>query len=69
MIFNLKPEQPYIELNKLLQIFKIAQTGGHSKILIQNEEVKLNGKVETQIRKKLVKGDVIDVEGKKITIS
>jgi len=69
MIFNLKPEQAYIELNKLLQIFKITQTGGHSKILIQNEEVKLNGKVETQIRKKLVIGDVVEVEGKKITIA
>lgn len=56
---KLKEDQPYIELNKVLQIIGVAQTGGHAKILIRNEEVSVNGLVETRVRKKLVKDDLI----------
>lgn len=66
--FELKEGQPYIELNKLLQIQKIAQTGGHAKILIQNEEVKVNDETETRVRKKLVKGDIVEANAQKISI-
>ena len=59
--FELKDGQPYIQLNKLLQVMHIAQTGGHAKILIQNEEVLVNGTTEYRIRKKLVKNDQIEV--------
>jgi ribosome-associated protein len=58
--FKLKEGQPYIPLNKLLQILGFAQTGGHAKIIIQNKEVLVNGIVETRIRKKLVKSDHIE---------
>ena len=68
MTFELTEGQEFIELNKLLQIKKVAQTGGHSKILIKNEEVSVNGEVETQVRKKLRKGDVVEIEGLEITI-
>ncbi len=66
--FKLKPEQDYIELNKVLQIMQIAQTGGHAKILIQNESVLVNDTVETRVRKKLVKGDCIEVDQYSIAI-
>ena len=56
---KLKEDQSYIELNKVLQIIGVAQTGGHAKILIRNEEVSVNGLVETRVRKKLVKDDLI----------
>ena len=59
--FELKAGQPYIQLNKLLQVMHIAQTGGHAKILIQNEEVLVNGTIEFRVRKKLVKNDQIEV--------
>ncbi len=59
--FELKEGQPYIQLNNLLQVMHIAQTGGHAKILIQNEEVMVNDAIETRIRKKLVKNDQIEV--------
>jgi len=68
MIFELTEEQEFIELNKLLQIKRITQTGGHSKILIKNEEVMVNEAIETQIRKKLRKGDVISIENFEIEI-
>lgn len=65
---KLKEDQPYIELNKVLQILKIAQTGGHAKILIQNNNVKVNNEVETRVRKKLVSNDFIEIDQFRITV-
>ncbi|PCI35204.1 MAG: RNA-binding protein [Flavobacteriaceae bacterium] len=66
--FNLKEDQEYIQLNNLLQYLSIAQTGGHAKILIQNEEVFLNGEIETRIRKKIYTGDVVKLENAEIFV-
>jgi ribosome-associated protein len=68
MTFKLKENQEFIELNKVLQIMNIAQTGGHSKIMIKNEDVFVNGQTETQIRKKLRAGDVVKVDEIEILI-
>lgn len=67
--FQLKADRPFIELNKLLQILHIAQSGGHAKILILNEEVTVNGVIETRIRNKLVRSDKIMVGNYLIRIS
>ncbi|MBT8384559.1 MAG: RNA-binding S4 domain-containing protein [Bacteroidia bacterium] len=66
--FTLKEEQPYIALNKLLQILQLSQTGGHAKIMIQNGEVMVNGEIETRVRKKLAKSDVVMVGNHQIVI-
>ena len=66
--FQLKAGQPYIELNKLLKIVQLAQTVGHAKIMIQNEEVIVNGVIDTRVRKKLVKSDTIMVGDHQINI-
>lgn len=66
--FELKESQSYIQLNKLLQVMGLAQTGGHAKILIQNKEVLVNGTIETRIRKKLIKQDLIEIGGASIKI-
>lgn len=66
--FKLKEGQPFIPLNKLLQVLGIAQTGGHAKIIIQNKEVMVNGIVETRVRNKLVKSDLIEVDDYSIKI-
>ena len=66
--FKIKSGQEYITLNKLLQIMHIAQTGGHAKIMIQNEEVMVNGKVDIRVRKKLVKSDQVKVDDHLIKI-
>jgi len=68
MIFELKEDQEFIQLNNLLQVKQIAQTGGHAKILIRNEEVLVNGEIETQVRKKIRSGDVIEIDSLKIEI-
>jgi len=66
--FQLKDDQEYIQLNNLLQYLSIAQTGGHAKILIQNEEVLYNGEIETRIRKKVFSGDVITLENVEVFV-
>lgn len=64
--FKLKSE--YIELIKLLKLLGIAETGGHAKIMVEEGEVKLNGKPEFRKRAKLKSGDIVEVAGEKITI-
>ena len=58
----------YIELIKLLKLLRIAETGGHAKILVEEGEVFLNGEQEFRKRAKLRSGDVIEVLGEKIVI-
>lgn len=59
--FSLRGEE-FIELNKMLKLLQIAQTGGHAKLLIQDGLVSLNGEQESRIRAKLRTGDVVNVE-------
>lgn len=66
--FELRSDQAYIPLNKLLQVLGYAQTGGHAKLIIQNEEVLVNNLIETRVRNKLVKGDVVNIQGTLIEI-
>ena len=58
--FNLQDKE-YIELNKLLKILSLAESGGQANLFITNGEVLLNETTETQKRKKLRKGDVIQI--------
>jgi ribosome-associated protein len=65
---EIKITTEYIELLKLLKLARIAQTGGHAKIIVENGEVLRNGEIEFRKRAKLIKGDVIEVMGEKIAI-
>ena len=53
----------YIELLGLLKVIGIAQTGGHAKMIVEDEEIMRNGELETRKRAKLIAGDVIEVGG------
>lgn len=64
--FTLSSE--YIELVKLLKLLRIAESGGHAKILIEEGEVYLNGERESRKRAKLRTGDIVEVLGEKIMI-
>jgi len=59
MKFKLKDD--YIELFKLMKIMNLVDSGGHAKILIENEAVKRNGKIELRKRAKIVAGEIIEV--------
>ncbi|AEA44002.1 RNA-binding S4 domain-containing protein [Fluviicola taffensis] len=51
----------FIELLGLLKVTGVAQTGGHAKLIVEDEEVFRNGELETRKRAKLVAGDIIEV--------
>ena len=65
--FKLSSE--YIELIKLLKLLRIAETGGHAKIIVEEGEVSLNGIQEFRKRAKLRTGDKIEVFGEEICIT
>jgi ribosome-associated protein len=51
--------QEYIELNKLLKLLQLTETGGEANEAIVDGQVKVNGAVELQKRKKIRAGDKI----------
>lgn len=51
----------YIELIQLLKATGMASTGGHAKMIVDEEMVLRNGEKETRKRAKLIPGDVIEV--------
>jgi ribosome-associated protein len=58
-----------IELYKLLKFEGLAASGGEAKAIIAEGLVSVNGAVETQKRKKIVSGDVIELADVKIQVS
>jgi ribosome-associated protein len=67
MTFQLT-DHDHIPLNNLLKLLNLVETGGEANIRITDREVKVNGEIETQKRKKLRPGDVVEFQKKKITI-
>lgn len=52
----------FIKLDQLLKFANIASTGGHAKFLIKNENIKLNGVIETRRGKKIYPGDELTID-------
>lgn len=52
-----------VRLDHFLKLCGAVDTGGQAKLLIQSGGVKVNGELETRRRRKLVAGDVIQVDG------
>ena len=50
-------------LGQALKASGLVGTGGEAKVLIQFEEVRVNGETETRRGRKLQPGDVIEIEG------
>ena len=59
--FKLKEGEEYIPLKDLIKLLGWVDTGGEAKVRIDNGEVKVNGEIETQRRKKVRKGDIVMV--------
>ena len=52
-------DHEYIQLNQLLKLLGLVDTGGEANQRIVDGEIKVNNAIEYQKRKKLRKGDVI----------
>lgn len=64
--FQLQSE--FIELNVLLKLLGLAPSGGAAKALIGGGGVRVDGAVETRIRRKLLAGHVIRLADEEIHI-
>lgn len=62
-------DYPYIQLNQLLKLLNLAETGGEANLMITEGKVKVNGTVELQKRKKIYPGDKVDFNGEIIVIA
>ncbi len=51
-----------VELYKILKFENIAASGGEAKFMIDDGMVMVNGEVETRKRKKIIPGDVIQIQ-------
>jgi len=54
---------PFIKLDALLKFADAVSSGGEAKLLIQDEQVLVNGEICTMRGKKCVPGDQIEVIG------
>ncbi len=61
-------EENYIKLDSFMKWQNLAETGGQAKLLIQNGEVRVNGKIETRRGRKLVNGDKVTFKGRTVTV-
>lgn len=57
-----------VELYKILKLEGLVSSGGVAKAVVAEGQVKVNGIIETQKRKKIVSGDIVEFEGQKLEI-
>lgn len=60
---QVKLREEYVELNKLLKFENLVGSGGEAKQAIAAGMVKVDGAVETRVRRKLVAGDRVEFAG------
>lgn len=51
----------FIKLDQFLKYIGVAETGGHSKEIIKNGEVKVNSEIALERGKKIRSGDVVEI--------
>jgi ribosome-associated protein len=66
MKFVLRRE--FIELDNMLKTMELVSCGAEAKQLIQEGAVRVNGALETRIRRKLRQGDTVEFGDKVITL-
>lgn len=60
---EVKIDTDYIKLDQFIKYIGISQTGGQSKILINEGHVKVNGEFVFERGKKIRRGDIVEIEG------
>lgn len=66
---TVKLRDDYIKLGQALKVAGLVESGVDAKYAVLDGLVKVNGEVEFQRGKKLVDGDIVEFEGKKIKIT
>jgi ribosome-associated protein len=60
--------EDFIKLDQFLKLVGAVDTGGQAKLLIQSEEVTVNGQEETRRGRKLIQGDLVVCLGKEYKV-
>ena len=68
MNFQLRPNQQFIELHKLLKYLGIAESGATAKALVASGEVSVDGAVELRKACKIRAGQVVQTGDVRITV-
>ncbi len=66
-IFELEGRD-FIELNNLLKVTGLCESGGRAKNLIADGQVKVNDKIELRKRCKIKQGQIIEFQGVMIQV-
>lgn len=67
-MIEFKLEGDYIPLIQLLKATHLVGTGGEAQMVVTEGLVKCNGEVDFRKRLKIIKGDHVEFNGKKIVI-
>lgn len=65
---KIREQDEFIKLGQAIKAAGLVESGVEAKIVIQNGEVYVNGRIETQRGKKLVGGEVVSYNGEEIKI-
>jgi len=57
-----------VELYKILKFEGLVGSGGEAKLVVGDGQVKVNGTIETQRRKKIMSGDTVEFNGETLNI-
>jgi len=68
LVFQLRPNQDFIELHKLLKFLGIAESGATAKALVASGEVMVNGVVELRKACKIRAGQVVQTGDTRIVV-
>jgi len=67
-LFELKDHE-YIELNNLLKVTGLCESGGVAKMLIADGQVKVDGQVELRKRCKIRQGQIVLFNNQQVQVS
>ena len=65
---KIKIRDEFIKLGQLLKLAGFVDSGVEAKIVIQDGLVKVNGEIDTRRGRKIIAGDVVEFEGKKVKV-
>lgn len=66
---NIELHSEPVELNKILKFEGMVGSGGEAKTVIGDNQVKVNGTVETRKRRKIISGDIIEFMGEQYRVT
>ena len=65
---SIRIKDDFIKLGQLLKLAGFVDSGVEAKIMIQDGLVKVNGEIDTRRGRKVVSGDIVEYQGKKVKV-